>query len=158
MKTLVHVNPLAEFRSMDDMFDRLFGRPLATAPNVTTLPVDVYEADGKFTIKASVPGVDPANLDVQIENNILTIRGEVKSDYENSDAKVYRREVSYGSFARSLRLPENLNLDEVNAEFANGFVTIAIPRQVEEKPKALKVTVRNVTEPSSDPQIVPSEN
>lgn len=143
MKTLVRVNPMSEFRAMDEMFERLFGRIPLSAPNATTLPIDVYEQEGKFIVKASVPGIDPQDLDVQIEDNVLTIRGEVKHEYESEDVKVYRREVSYGSFARSIRLPDSLNLEAVDAEFNHGFVTISIPRVEEVKPKALKVNVRS---------------
>ncbi|MCC7229054.1 MAG: Hsp20/alpha crystallin family protein [Fimbriimonadaceae bacterium] len=146
MKTLVHVNPLHELRGFDEMIDRLFVRPVATAPSAVVLPLDVYEMEGKFIVKASVPGVAPENLDVQIENGVLTIRGEAKHGFEESEVKLYRREISYGSFARSIRLPENLNLDEVDAQFSNGLVTIAIPRMEEVKPKARKVPIRTVPE------------
>lgn len=152
MKTLVHVNPLSDFRAIDEVFERLFSRvPTATAPNATALAVDVLEKNGKFTVKASVPGVDPANLDIQIENNVLTIRGETKSEYEEGEVKLYRREVSYGAFARSIRLPENLNVAEADAQFNHGFVTISIPRVEEEKPKAFKVPVKSVIETPSLP-------
>jgi len=157
MKTLVHVNPINEFRSMDEVIERLFGRAPALSPNATALPIDIFEKEGKFTVKASVAGVDPANLDVQIENNVLTIRGETKSEYEDGNVKVYRREVSYGSFARSIRLPENLNVAEADAQFAHGFVTISIPKVEEEKPKAFKVQVKNVNDLTTEPQILPSE-
>lgn len=149
MKTLVHVNPLTEFRSLDEVMERFFGRTPAISANATILPIDVFEKDGKFVVRASVPGVKPEDLDVQIENNVLTIRGETKSTFENTDVKVYRREISYGSFARSIRLPENLNLDQVDAEFTNGNVTISIPRAEEEKPLARKVEIRTTQEPQS---------
>jgi HSP20 family protein len=143
MKTLVRVNPATEFRAMDEMFDRLFGRAPISSPHATHMPIDIYERDGKFVVKAAVPGIDPADLDVQIENNILTIRGEVNAGFEDENTKVYRREVAYGSFARSIRLPDQLKLDDVDAEFNHGFVTISIPKTEEEKAKALKVNVRS---------------
>ncbi len=158
MKTLVHVNPLNDFRAIDEVFERLFGRaPAAVSPTATPLAIDVFEKDGKFNVRASVAGVDPSNLDIQIENNVLTIRGETKSEYEDSNVKVYRREVSYGSFARSIRLPENLNAEEAEAQFTNGFVTISIPKVEEEKPKAFKVQVKSVNDLPTEPQILPSE-
>jgi len=158
MKTLVHVNPLSDFRSFDEVFERFFSRvPAATSPNATPLAIDVFEKDGKFTVKASVAGVDPAELDIQIENNVLTIRGETKSEYEDSNVKLYRREVSYGSFARSIRLPENLSVSEADAQFAHGFVTISIPRAEEEKPKAFKVPVKSTNDFTTEPNIRPTE-
>lgn len=137
------MNPTAEARAIEDMFDRLFGSPVKPASNpMSTLPLDIFEREGKLMLKASVPGIDPNDLEIQIENNVLTIRGETRHEEESKEDKVYRREVSYGSFSRSVRLPEGLNLDAVDAEFKNGLVTISLPRVPEEKPKAVKVSVR----------------
>lgn len=147
MKTIVRVNPLSELRAMDEMFDRLFSRGPASSPTATNLPIDIFEKGGYFTVKALVPGIAPENLDIQVEDNVLTIRGETRHEYANEDAQVYRREISYGSFARSIRLPDNLNLETIDAEFSNGVVTVSIPRAEEIKPKALKVNVRTAQEP-----------
>jgi HSP20 family protein len=144
MRTLVNLNPAAEFRAMEEMFDRVFGAPVR--PNgtpATALPLDIEERDGKLVVRASVPGIDPKDLDIQVENNVLSIRGEVRHESETNDAKIYRREISTGAFARSIRLPEGLDLNAIDAEFRHGLVTITLPRQVEEKPKALKVNVRH---------------
>lgn len=142
MKTLVSWNPTHDLRSMDEVLERLFGSP-RTAANTALLPVDVLEQDGKFVVKAAVPGVASEELDIQIENNILTIKGEHKHDEATEGTKVYRREVSYGSFSRSIRLPENLNFEAVDAEFKNGIVTISIPKVEEPKPQAIKINVRS---------------
>lgn len=157
MKTVVRVNPLSDIRAMDEMFERLFGRTPIASPTATSLPIDIFERKNKFIVRASVPGISPEKLDVQVEDNVLTIRGEISHDYEGEDVKVYRREVSYGSFARSIRLPENLNLEEIDAQFSNGLVTISIPRVEEVKPKALKVNVRSVNEPASEPKMIEAQ-
>jgi len=146
MRTLVNLNPAAEFRALEEVFDRLVGSNYRV-PNgnefATTLPVDITEREGKLLVRAAVPGVNPEELEVQIEKNVLTIRGETKHEETTEDEKVYRREVSYGKFARSIRLPDGLDLDAADAEFKNGLVTISLPRVPEEKPKSLKVSVRN---------------
>jgi HSP20 family protein len=150
LRTLVNVDPLADIRAMDEMLDRMFGTPHRTGPSQPTnnavsgalLPVDVLEKDNRFIVRAAAPGVKPEDLDIQIENNVLTIRGELKQEHEEQDVKVYRREYSYGTFSRSIRLPDNVNLEGVEAQFEHGFVTITIPRVEEPKPKALKVPVR----------------
>lgn len=151
LRTLVNIDPFVEFQRVAEMMDRAFGEQrqstLASTndPATFALPVDVYEHNDTFFVRAAVPGVSPEELDIQIENNILTIRGETKQEWEdqNENTRVYRREYRYGTFSRSIRLPENLNLENVDAEFKNGFVTISLPKKEEAKPKSLKVNVRN---------------
>src|SRR5690349_9470587 len=115
MRTLVNWNPANDLRAMDEMLERMLGTPRQLES--TLLPVDLLEQDGKLIIKAAVPGVNPEELDVQVDNGVLTIKGEHKQEETTNDAKVYRREVAYGSFSRSIRLPENLNLEQVDAHF-----------------------------------------
>jgi HSP20 family protein len=149
MRTLVNLNPASEYRTMEEVFDRLFGSPTkSTSTPVAGLPIDVTEREGSLVVRAAVPGVEPSELDIQIEKNVLTIRGESRHDNEAKDEKVYRREVSYGAFARSIRLPEGLDLGSVNAEFRNGIVTITLPRLPEEKPQSIKVNIRSIETPS----------
>ncbi len=141
MRTLVNWNPTYDLKTMDEVLERLFGNS-RSASSATLLPIDVFEQEGKFVVKAAVPGVSPEELNVQVEKNVLTIKGEHKQDSTADDAKVYRREVAYGAFSRSIRLPDNLNLEAVDAEFANGIVTISIPKVEEPKPQAIKINVR----------------
>ena len=104
----------------------------------------VFEKEGNYYVRAAAPGIEPADLSISIENNVLTIQGEFKQEEALQDAKVFRREYAYGTLTRSLRLPENVNVEKVDAEFKNGFVTITIPVLEEEKPKAHKIEVRTV--------------
>jgi len=146
--TITRFDPVSEVQRMNDVFDRLFGTPLLAShrfvagPRDLTIPLDVVEKEDKLIIRAAVPGVSPDDLNVSIENGVLTISGESRHEEENEQDKVYFRECSYGSFTRSIRLPQNLEVDKVDAEFDNGFVNIALPKMPEEKPKALKVPVR----------------
>lgn len=107
-----------------------------------TLPLEILEKDGKVLVRAAVPGVAPEDLDVSVEDGVLAIRGELKREHEDKDVRVYRREYTYGTFSRSLRLPDDLDLDHVDAEFKNGFVTITLPRVEQPKPEVRKVEVR----------------
>ncbi len=149
LSRIMNVDPLLEMRSMEDTFNRMFGYPVSGSFDrglqVATLPVDIYEKDNKLIVRAAVPGVKPEDLDVAIENNVLTIRGETKSNFEDEDSetKVYRREVSFGQFSRSIRLPDTLEFDKADAEFKHGFVTIAIPKVEQQKPQPRKLTVRS---------------
>ncbi len=143
MNTLIPIRPFNDFNNLDEFFGTLFGehsRPSHT-PQLT-IPLDVIEDEGKITIKAAVPGINPDELEITIENNVLTIKGEHKTETVSETAKVFRRENTYGSFSRSLRLSAQLNQDAISATFKNGFVTITIPRVEEEKPKALRIPVQ----------------
>lgn len=140
---------LAELRQMAELMDRPFlpgngnGNSPMTASNASlSVPIEVLEKDGKVMIKAAVPGISPDELEVSVENDVLTIRGELKREHEEKDVKVYRREYTYGSFSRSIRLPEDLDLEKVDAEFKNGFVTISIPRVELPVPEVKKIAVR----------------
>jgi HSP20 family protein len=147
LKTIVNATPITEFRSFDDMFERLMGIPHRTGagqPGNSLLPLDVVERDGSLVIKAAVPGLEPEQVDIQIENNVLTIQGELKSDYEDSKAKVYHREYSYGKFSRSVRLPEEFDIEKVKATFKNGFVTVTLPRLEQPTAKSRRIPVEHI--------------
>jgi HSP20 family protein len=151
IRSILNIDPNTEFQQMAQALDRLFCTPSRAndGPQSNVLPVDLYEQDGKLMVRAAVPGINPQDLEVQVENNVLTISGETKSDLESNEAKIYRREVSYGRFTRSVRLPEGLDLEKVDAQFANGVVTISLPRLEEQKPQALKVPIRTVDSEST---------
>lgn len=150
------LSPLPELREWDELFDRFFMNmpgPTATRARNAMMPVDIYEKGGVFYVKASVPGIAPEDLDVSIDNNVLTIRGETKFESETEEARVFRREVGYGSFTRSIKLPEGLDLDKVDAHFENGLVTISIPKIAEQKAPALKVKVKTGERKSERPAL-----
>ena len=143
MNTLIPFQSINDIRQFDDFFSQLMGgsqiQPINR--NVSTIPLDVVEDEGKITIKAAVPGINPDELEVTIENNVLSIKGEHKTEEVSETAKVFRRENTYGSFSRSIRLSPQLNQEAVEASFKNGFVTITIPKVDEEKPKSLRIPI-----------------
>lgn len=146
-RQVVRFDPVKDFQSFSALMDRLFDAPFRASNAAPTtgnfaMPVDILEQDGKLLVRASVPGIDPANLDVSIENDVLTLSGETVREEVTEGTRVYRREVSQGKFTRSIRLPENLDLDAVDATFRNGIVEIVIPFLEEAKPEARKIQVR----------------
>ena len=143
MKTIVRMDPFREMHQMGEMFDRMFG-PWPTDHNSElVMPVDVLERGGKFIVRATIPGVLPEDLKVSIQDNVLTIKGEHREDKMTEDAKVYHRESRYGSFTRSVRLPDNCNLDMVEAIHENGVITVQMPLNEEVKKKCLDVPVQS---------------
>ncbi len=148
-RTLATFNPFVDFERMIDGMDRaldsLWGGHAAghSVGGVSLVPVDIYERDNTVFITASVPGVAQEDLDISVEDDVLTLRGEFRQSWEDTEnTKVYRRERRIGRFTRSFQLPENLQLDKIEAVFDNGHVTIQIPKMPEIKPEPKKVPIR----------------
>lgn len=114
--------------------------------------VDIYENDNDFSIKASVPGVKQEDLDISIVGDTLTIKGEVKAEEEEQGKNYYRQECRYGTFARSLTLPAELNTDKAEASMENGMLTLTIPKMEKAKPKAIKVKTKETAESAESNQ------
>jgi HSP20 family protein len=147
-RSLLTRDPFADLERMVDQMDRAFDTFWRPMTNGGTVPVDIYEKEGSLFVCAAVPGVSPEDLEVSLEENVLTIKGETKQNWETTEnTKVYRREQRYGSFTRSIRLPDNVMLDQTEAEFNNGFVTIRIPKVQEQRPEAKRIPVRTAGGP-----------
>jgi HSP20 family protein len=130
---------------MDRLFSEALGRGWAgeegLATGVWVPPVDVYETGESIVLKADLPDVDKDEVDISIENNILTIKGERKREHEIKENNFYRMERSYGSFSRSFTLPPTVASDKVEASFNDGVLTLILPKREESKPKQIKVKV-----------------
>lgn len=138
MRTLVRWNPT---RTLFDEMDRFFEQP--SSARTWNLPLDVIENEDGYVIKASIPGVNPENLDVVLEDNVLTIKAEVEADEVAENEQVHIRERRTGSFNRSLRFPVDVNGDEISAEYTNGVLNLNVPKAEEVKPKQINVTINS---------------
>jgi HSP20 family protein len=117
-------------REMDRLFERFFESPWAEAPALGEWApaVDVTENKETITVKAEVPGVDPKEINVSLEGDLLTIKGEKEQKKEEKDERQHRVERTYGAFMRSVRLPAVVDGSKVNATFKNGVVTVTLPK------------------------------
>jgi HSP20 family protein len=125
-------------------FETFFGRP--TTPRIAegmAPPLDVLETEEALVVKAAMPGVQAENLEVTIEGRALTLRGETRKDEVHEDAKVYRREIARGSYARTLRLPQGLDTSKVSATVQDGLVTVTLPWSEDRKPEVVRVPVNS---------------
>jgi len=111
--------------------------------NLTTWApaVDIFETEHELVVKADVPDVDPKDLDIRVENNILTIRGERKFEKDVNEDNYLRIERAYGSFSRSFSLANTVDSEAIKADYGNGVLTLRIPKREEAKPKQIKVNV-----------------
>jgi HSP20 family protein len=103
--------------------------------------VDIYEHNGNLVLKAELPGIDPKDVDVRVENNVLTLRGERKLDNEVKQESYHRVERTYGSFSRSFTLPNVVDTDKIKAEFKDGLLQLVLPKKEEAKPKQITINV-----------------
>jgi len=123
------------------MFTDLFGRSQESNLTSWAPAVDIYENEHELVVKADLPDVKPEDLDIRVENNILTIRGERKFEKKVDEQNYLRVERSYGSFARSFALANTVNSEAIKAEYKDGVLTLTIPKREEAKPKQIKVNV-----------------
>ena len=150
MTVLTRWDPFRDFTVLQDRMNRLFqdftprGEQDLTAGNFVP-PVDIYEDEQGISVKAELPGVDPKDVDVRVENNTLTIKGERKFEKEEKEENFHRMERRYGSFVRSFTLPNSVDTDNVKADFENGVLTIHLLKRAEAKPKQIKVSVGQKT-------------
>ncbi len=104
-------------------------------------PVDIYEHEGNLVLKAELPGIDPKDVDVRVENNVLTLHGERKFDQEVKRESCHRVERSYGTFSRSFTLPNVVDTGNIKAEFRDGVLRVTMPKREEAKPKQIQIQV-----------------
>ena len=137
-------SPFRELRRMDETMNRLwrgFGRSNLGIEDAEgwALPLDVIEQEDKILVRASVPGVKPDELDISIEDNVLTIKGETSTS-EDAVEETYRlRERRFGSFRRRLRLPESVDSEGADTRYEHGVLTVALPKA--EAKKARRLTI-----------------
>jgi HSP20 family protein len=130
------------------LFNDVFERPGEESNLTSWAPaVDIFETEHELVVKADLPDIDPKDLDIRVENNILSIRGERKFESKVSEDKYLRVERAYGSFSRSFSLANSVNSEAIKADYQNGVLTLTVPKREEAKPKQIKVNV-NVGTPA----------
>ena len=146
MRTITRSEPFRGVNTLQDQFNRLFNDVFDRKGEESSLTawapaVDIYETELELVVKADLPEVDPKDLEIRVENNILTIRGERKFEKKVNEDNYLRVERAYGSFARSFTLANTVNSDAIKADYQNGALTLTIPKREEAKPKQIKVNV-----------------
>jgi len=150
MANIIRWDPYREMARMDRLMDRWF-------ENVPSLwraefdgegyfPLDLYETDDAIVAKATLPGVKPEDVEITITGETLTIRGETRREEEEKKRNYYRQESWYGSFARSIALPSQVEADKAEAVFENGVLKLTIPKAEAAKPKTIRVTAHETLE------------
>ena len=139
--SLIKWDPFREFNTLPARFGGFFGKdwdaPMTTA--AWNPSVDIFENDNEVVIKAELPGMNAKDIDVKLENNVLTLKGERHFEKETKEENYHRIEREYGTFSRSFALPTAVNGDKVIAEYKDGVLKIVLPKKEETKPKPIKI-------------------
>ncbi len=146
MRTMNRWEPSRGATTLQEQLNRVLGDMLERAGDESNLTpwapaVDIFETEHQLVVKADLPDVNPQDLDIRVENNILTIRGERKFENEVNVENYLRVERAYGSFSRSFSLANSVKSDAIKADYQNGVLTLSIPKREEAKPKQIKVNV-----------------
>lgn len=131
----------AFFHRADSDFPLLFDDTQTLLGSEWMPRIDIKEDDTQYTVTADIPGVDPKDIKVTMENGMLSIRGERKSEKEEKKKNYHRKECVMGSFERSFRMPDTADSSQVNAKGKNGVLTIQIAKKAAAKPKTIKIDV-----------------
>jgi HSP20 family protein len=143
--------PFRGASSLQEQINRAFHDVVGHAGEESNLTpwapsVDIYETENELVVKADLPDVNPQNLDIRVENNVLTIRGERKFESKVNEDNYLRIERAYGSFSRSFSLANSVKTEAIRADYQNGVLTLSLPKREEAKPKQIKVNVGTQTQ------------
>jgi HSP20 family protein len=134
--------------STQDRFNRLFNDTLSRffddgelGTRTWAPAVDIYETDHDVVLKAELPGVDPKDVEIRVEDGTLYLKGQRKFEIEVKEENYHRVERSYGSFTRSFALPSSVNSEKAKAEYKDGLLTLTLPKREEAKPKTIQINV-----------------
>lgn len=143
---IIRWDPFRDLVTLREKMNRLFeeaftsrGEEKDLVASTWTPSVDIYETESDLVLTAEVPGIDENDVEIKIEDNTLTIKGDRNFEKETKEENYHRIERSYGSFYRSFTLPRNIDQDKIKAENENGILKVIMPKKPELKPKKVKI-------------------
>ena len=163
--TVSRWDPSSEFTTMRNLMDRFFeqgrGRlPFRSSEDLgpSSLALDVIETGEDFVVKAAVPGINPADVEISVEDDVLSIKGEFHQGEETNEDSYLRRELRFGSFQRTLRLPPTVDAERAQAKFEHGVLTLTLPKKPEARARSIKITANGVIDGHAEQQPQGSQN
>ena len=141
--SLVRWNQRRDLANINNEFDSLINSFWNSEDSYLTQfnpSVDIEENDNEFIFHAELPGLDKKDVNITVKDNILTISGEKVNKHVEKNKNFHRLESSYGKFQRSFKLPQNINIDKIKADFSNGILHINVPIAEEAKPKEIQIS------------------
>lgn len=144
--SLIRWDPFDDLASLRESMDKLFEDLITRAPRGPVMTawqpaVEVFETEHDVVVRAELPGVDPKQVEITATNDAITIKAEARAEQEDKGRNYVRRELRYGSFVRTLALPDGVRGDQAKASFKNGILEIRVPKSERANPKSVKVEV-----------------
>ena len=143
--TIVRWTPFRGLMDIQDEMNRMFNSVARTSDSGTGVwgpSVDISENENEIVVVAEVPGMKRENINISIQDNVLTLKGEKKRESDENEENYHRIERSYGVFERSFSLPSVIQTDRVTASYKNGVLSIKLPKAEEAKPKQIDIAVK----------------
>lgn len=145
---IVRWEPLRDLLTTQDRFNRLLNETFShvfgdegVSARAWAPAIDIFETDDNLVLKAELPGVDPKDVELRVEDSTLYLKGQRKFEHEVKEENYHRQERSYGSFSRTFAMPSGIDADRVKAEYKDGLLTLTMPKREEAKPKTIKINV-----------------
>ena len=142
--SLTHFDPLATFpatfRNFEDALARMLNEPRGARP--WSPSVDIFETENELVLKADLPDVKSEDIEVRVENQTLTLKGERKFNKDEGNGGYHRIERNYGTFVRTFTVPSTVDPEKVAAEYKNGVLTVRLPKKEAAKPRQVKIDVK----------------
>ena len=136
---IIRWDPFREMTQAQSQFSKLVDQVWGGRQESWLPAIDVFDAKEAVVLKAELPGMDPADIQIEVEDNVLTLKGERRFEEEVDEERYYRVERRYGSFQRSLALPQGMQAAAISASYEDGVLTITVPKVEEEKPKRIEI-------------------
>ncbi len=153
---LIAYDPFRELRSLQDEVNRVFSTSFNRGGGESGMmrgawnpSVDIFENKDQIVLEAELPGLSPDDVNISIENNVLTIHGERRFEKKDEGDNFHRVERSYGSFTRSFTLPPTVSSENVEANFDNGILRLQLAKREEAKPRRVEIKAGSVSQPKT---------
>ena len=141
MPAVVRWDPYRDITALRDEMNRLFTRSLGDSAggSAWTPAMDIFDTQDAVVLKAELPGLTPDDIDIEIDDNVLTVKGERRFEDTVEEGRYYRLERAYGGFSRTVTLPQGVKSEEISADFDNGVLHVRVPKADEVKPRKIAV-------------------
>ena len=143
---IIRWDPFREMTQVQNQFNRLVDQVWGGRQESWLPAVDVFDTTDAVVLKAELAGMDPDDIEIEVDDNVLTIKGERRFTEKVEEDRYYRIERRFGSFQRSLALPQGVKADDIQASYEDGILEVRVPKAEEEQPRKITVTARQTVE------------